>query len=114
MQGIGVPEKAQVEQITQNIFYGDVTNINNSGDAAQITLSVAKGDGASFISALIGKGIPEDNAKELAKIIEAEKPESPKSLLARVRRLGWKKAGARRSRRERGLGDRQSRVVRSG
>jgi hypothetical protein len=95
VQGIGVPEKAQVEKITQNIFYGDVTNISNSGDAAQITLSVAKGDGASLITALTGKGIPEIEAKELAQIIETEKPESPKKPLGKGALAWLKKAGAK-------------------
>ena len=95
VQGIGLPEKAQVEQITQNVFYGDVTNINNSGDAAQISLSVSKGDGASLISALAGKGIPEDKAKELANIIEAEKPESPKEPLGKSATAWLKKAAAK-------------------
>ena len=46
------------------------------------------------LSALIGKGIPEDNAKELAKIIEAEKPESPKEPLGKGA-AAWLEKGGR-------------------
>ncbi|MER8495699.1 hypothetical protein NKH36_15640 [Mesorhizobium sp. M1312] len=95
VQGIGEQEQAQAAQITQNTFYGDVTTINNSGDATQITLSVVKGDGASLIDALTGKGIPKDKANELAKIIEAEKPETSKEPLGKSARAWLKKAGAK-------------------
>jgi hypothetical protein len=73
---ITAEDKAQVTHLTQQVFYGDVTNISSTGAAAQITLNVAKGSTADLISALTGRGIPETDAKELAAIAAEEKPKS--------------------------------------
>lgn len=87
-------EKAQVAQIVQNIFHGDVTNINNSGDAAQISLKVVKGDSASLVKALTEKGIPKLEAAELATIIEGEKPTDSKAPLGEGAKTWLSKAAS--------------------
>ncbi|WP_370321848.1 hypothetical protein [Oricola sp.] len=56
-----------IRNITQNIIYGHITQVNNSG-SGNISLNVIKGDADSLINALVQKGINPDDAKELAEI----------------------------------------------
>ena len=66
-------EQENVKHLTQQIFYGDVTNIlADSGSA--VTLNVIKGDTSSLAKALEAAGIPSDEAKELAEIADQEAP----------------------------------------
>lgn len=58
--------------ITQTIFYGDVTNITNSGAGAQIAVHVQKNDAESFVKSLTAAGIAEEDAKELIEIVKSE------------------------------------------
>lgn len=74
-EAITPEDKAQVTHLTQQVFYGDVTNISGTGSSAQITLNVAKGSRDDLISALTGKGIRKKEAEELAAIAAAEQPE---------------------------------------
>jgi hypothetical protein len=54
-EAITPEDKAQVTHLTQQVFYGDVTNISSTGPSAQITFNVAKGSTDDLISALTGK-----------------------------------------------------------
>ncbi len=68
-------EQANVKHLTQQTFYGDVTNIlADSGSA--VTLNVIKGDTSSLAKALEEAGIPSDEAKELAEIAGQEAPQN--------------------------------------
>jgi AbiTii len=88
VEGIGPTEAASVGNLTQQIFYGDVTNINSSGLAAQITISAIKGDAESLTRFLIEKGIPELDAKELSDIVASEVPEGADSPVGK-RAQSW-------------------------
>jgi hypothetical protein len=57
------------------IVYGNYTAINNSGSSAQISVSVQTGDIKSFASELVRSGISESDARDLASIVESEKPD---------------------------------------
>jgi len=94
VEAMGASEKAQVAQIVQNIFHGDVTNINNSGDGAQISLKIAKGDSAGLIKALTERGIPKLEAAELATIIEGEKPTDSTTPLGKKAKTWLSKAAS--------------------
>ena len=67
-------EQENVRHLTQQIFYGDVTNIlANSGSA--VTLNVIKGDTSSLAKALEAAGIPSGEAREVAEIARQETPQ---------------------------------------
>ncbi|MEM6741329.1 MAG: hypothetical protein AAF646_14560 [Pseudomonadota bacterium] len=76
---ISYEEQQDVKHLTQQVFLGDVTNIHNTGDNANVTLSVTKGDTESLVRALSHEGIPVRDASELAKIIEHEEPDDAES-----------------------------------
>ncbi|WP_340425953.1 AbiTii domain-containing protein [Yoonia sp. GPGPB17] len=78
--GISPKEIEEVKQLTQQVFYGDVTNIHAGSDSV-VNLSVTKGDTGALIEALTSKGIPEQEAAELAAIAKAEGPESEEAPL---------------------------------
>ena len=73
----------KVAQVAQQVFYGPVTQITNSGTTGPIIVSSAAGDIAELIKALTHVGIPEDDAKELAEIVKAEAPENPREPLGK-------------------------------
>ena len=67
-------EQENVRHLTQQIFYGDVTNIlAHSGSA--VTVNVIKGDTLSLAKALEEAGFPLGEAKELAEIASKEAPQ---------------------------------------
>lgn len=78
----GSPESSEkvnsekVNQISQQIIYGNVTTISSSGIGSQINVSIDKRDNKAFIEYLVEAGIPKDDASELADIIAAEEPSS--------------------------------------
>ena len=68
-------EQENIKHLTQQIFYGDVTNIlANSGSA--VMLNVVKGDTSSLAKALEAAGIPSGEAEELAEIANQEAPQN--------------------------------------
>ncbi len=68
-------EQKDVNHLTQQTFYGDVTNIYGDHGAA-VKLNIIKGgDMSSLASALEDAGIPIDKAKELAEIAGHEEPQ---------------------------------------
>ena len=67
-------EQENVQHLTQQIFYGDVTTILAKPGSA-VTLNVLKGDTSSLADALEAAGIPPGEAKELAEIARHESPQ---------------------------------------
>lgn len=67
---------AVATQISQQIIYGNVTTISATGDGAHINVAIGKGDAQALVDNLARAGISESDAKELAKIVASEKPES--------------------------------------
>lgn len=65
---------AKVAQISQQVFYGSVTNITSTGDGAQFNLSINKGDNEAFKNYLVDAGIDQCDALELATIVASEEP----------------------------------------
>lgn len=77
----GSPSKQEansdkVQQISQQIIYGDVITTVAGEYSSNITLSIGKKDTESLIRYLVQSGIPEDDATDIAGIMEAEKPDS--------------------------------------
>lgn len=66
----------RVKQISQQVIYGNVTTAVTGGVGSSISVTVEPGDRQSFIDYLATSGISEDDARELATIVENEKPES--------------------------------------
>lgn len=69
-------ETEQVQQISQQIIYGNVSTAVAGGAGAQIAVGVNQSDNTSLIEHLVAKGIPETDATELAQLMEAEEPTS--------------------------------------
>lgn len=66
----------QVQQISQQIIYGNVSTAVAGGAGSQISVAVNERDSESFIIHLVKSGIPEKDASELAEIIATEEPSS--------------------------------------
>ncbi len=83
----GSPESSEkvnsekVNQIYQQIVYGNVTTISTSGEGSQMTVSIGEGDNKAFIEYLVKAGIPKGDASELADIVAVEKPSSTEEPL---------------------------------
>lgn len=65
---------AKVTQISQQVFYGNVTNISSTGEGAQFLLSINKGDDEAFKAYLVNAGLDQSDALELATIVASEQP----------------------------------------
>lgn len=63
----------KVNQISQQIIYGDVTTIT-SGDSSHIFVGLKPRDAKGLINYLVKEGFPEADAKELVSILESEEP----------------------------------------
>ena len=77
--GSSAPDKTQteqVQQISQQIIYGNVSTAVAGGSGSSISVSVEERDNESLIKYLTDSGISESDASELATIMEMEKPES--------------------------------------
>lgn len=66
----------QVQQISQQIIYGNVNTAVAGGHGANIAVSVGERDKDSFIEHLVATGLPREDITELAEIIETEEPAS--------------------------------------
>jgi hypothetical protein len=64
---------AKVTQISQQIVYGNITSITNSGESAQFLLSINQGDSEAFKKYLIDAGLDQSDASELSEIVASEK-----------------------------------------
>ena len=69
-------ESEQVQQISQQIIYGNVSTAVAGGAGASITVGIKERDNKSFVEYLVAIGIPEADASKLAEIMEAEEPAS--------------------------------------
>jgi hypothetical protein len=72
---LGGVDKTHVSHIVHQTIFGNLTQISASG-GSQVSLNIAKGDIASVRSGLIGAGLVEAEAKEIADIIASEEPKS--------------------------------------
>lgn len=79
--------KSETNNIFNQIIYGDVSYINAS-DGSTITISVIAGDKTSLSNALTQSGIPEEEAKEFARIVSEETPDQQTKTLG-VKAVGW-------------------------
>ncbi len=69
-------ETEQVQQISQQIIYGNVSTAVAGGAGAQIAVGINERDNVSFIEHLVKNGIPQGDATELAELMAAEEPAS--------------------------------------
>lgn len=69
-------ETEQVQQISQQIIYGNVSTAVAGGAGANIAVGITERDNNSFIEHLVTAGIPEADASQLAEIMETEEPTS--------------------------------------
>lgn len=67
----------KVQQISQQIIYGNVTTAVAGGHGSSFQIAISKGDRNAIVEYLVNSGIPEDDASELAAIMQSEEPESP-------------------------------------
>lgn len=70
------PNHEKVQQISQQIIYGNVTTAVAGGHGSHITLSIGERDTKALIEFLVKSGIPEQDATEIANIMESEEPSS--------------------------------------
>lgn len=63
-----------VQQISQQIIYGDVTTAVAGGHGANIAVAINERDTESFVKHLVSSGFPKSDATELAEILKAEEP----------------------------------------
>ncbi len=68
------PEK--VQQISQQIIYGNVTTAIAGGHGSNINLAINERDKDSFIEYLVNSGLPVNDATELVEIMKTEEPSS--------------------------------------
>ena len=66
----------KVSQLSQQVIFGNVTNISNTGSASEVTVSIGLRDETSLIEQLVRAGIPERDASEFAKAVATEEPSS--------------------------------------
>jgi hypothetical protein len=66
----------KVQQISQQIIYGNVNTAMAGGHGSNFKITVSKGDSKALVEYLVNSGIPEKDASELAGIIQSEGPES--------------------------------------
>lgn len=71
----------KVQQISQQIIYGNVTNAVSGSPSTSISISVVQGDQNSLEQHLIESGMLEEDAKEFAEIVASEEPESAQEPL---------------------------------
>jgi hypothetical protein len=69
-------EQNAVSKVTNQVIYGNVTQISNNVQGDQITLNIEAGDTGSVIRSLISAGIPDADASEFAKLVSSERGES--------------------------------------
>jgi hypothetical protein len=69
-------ETEQVQQISQQIIYGNVSTAVAGGAGAQIAVGINERDNTSFIEHLVQNGIPQGDATELAELMAEEEPVS--------------------------------------
>lgn len=66
---------ATVNNITNQVVYGNLTTVENSGAGSTLTVSVTSNDKNGMIAALHEAGIEKTDAVEFAEIVASENPE---------------------------------------
>lgn len=80
------PSSAAATQIAQQIIYGNFTSIAATGDGTTIQVAVIPHDANSLAQFLVGAGMGQEDAHELARLAESEKPDgSAEPMGPRVR-----------------------------
>lgn len=69
-------ETEQVQQISQQIIYGNVSTAVAGGAGSKIAVGINERDNTSFIDHLVKNGIPKGDATELAELMAEEEPAS--------------------------------------
>lgn len=69
--------EAVVTQTFHQTIYGNNTTVTNSGDEAQITVTVTSGDVSSVVRELTKAGIPEPDAIAFSELLAQERPDQP-------------------------------------
>lgn len=69
-------QAAAVNNITNQVVYGNWTNVANSGDGASISVHVESNNKKALVRALESAGISAADAAEFSNIVASEKPES--------------------------------------
>ncbi len=72
---LNAQEEQRATQITNQVVYGDYTNVANSGHHASINVSVVRQDRESVAHALTDAGISATDAKKFAQILSTETPD---------------------------------------
>ncbi len=72
----GIADAEQVQQISQQIIYGNVTTAVLGGQGSIMNITIKEKDTESLKQYLTQSGISEDDAKEISEIMESEEPES--------------------------------------
>jgi len=65
-----------VQQISQQIIYGNVTTAVAGGHGSHVSVVVNERDKDSLVQHLTASGLPEDDATSLAEVLATEEPES--------------------------------------
>ena len=69
-------DQEKVQQISQQIIYGNVTTAVAGSGRANININIAARDNNAFIEYLVNYGIPREDASELATVVASEEPSS--------------------------------------
>jgi len=69
-------DSEKVQQISQQIIYGNVTTAVAGSSGTQIAVDIGVHDNDSFIKYLVASGIPQEEASEIAEIVQSEEPSS--------------------------------------
>ncbi|ENG2093168.1 hypothetical protein [Morganella morganii] len=75
-QNMDKDNASKVQQITQQIIYGNVGNAVSGGSESTINVTIESYNTESVVSYLKKSGISEKDAREFALIVESEKPSS--------------------------------------
>ena len=87
---------AKVSQISNQIIYGDVTNISSTGHGAHFAVAIYKGNPESLASSLLGAGLPKEDAEEFSAIVASEDPGTPEEPMGE-RAKAWLLANLRKA-----------------
>jgi hypothetical protein len=78
----------KVQQISQQIIYGNVTTALAGGQGHSFNITIGVGDTEALVDYLEKAGVSRCDAEELAEIMKSEKPESPEEPFGR-RAQSW-------------------------
>ncbi|BEM90288.1 hypothetical protein SME46J_47580 (plasmid) [Serratia marcescens] len=73
-QNMDKDNASKAQQITQQIIYGNVGNAISGGSGSTINVNIQSHNKESLVNYLKESGLPEEDAREFALIVESEKP----------------------------------------